>query len=276
MIGVWRKLLNERKQAYWNAIRCENLADTYEKWRQKEQVILPRKYRLKQINKEPDEETKIRMNLAVQKLDAEITLLRVRVPKYKIKFENCDKQIFEEISRRTSEEMTSNLQDLWNKEVEIDANKSEEILKSKQKWLDDYEKNYGNDWMKIPHNRKPKLRKNRKQLINQRGTFTERINPPAEHQSRQTYADVTRTREEDSYLTNQRKENVQPKQDFRTNRNYRETRQNGNIDNQQPPVNRTDSRYSHGKQNRQEPNPYFLWRATFHKTRRKPINFRSF
>jgi chromosome segregation ATPase len=29
MIGVWRKLHNERKQAYWNAIRCENLADTY-------------------------------------------------------------------------------------------------------------------------------------------------------------------------------------------------------------------------------------------------------
>jgi hypothetical protein len=156
MIGVWRKLLNERKQAYWNATRCENLADTYEKWRQKEQVTLPRKYRLKPINKEheePDEETKIRMNLAAQKLDAKITLLRVRVPKYKIKFENCDKQIFEEISRRTSEEITSNPQNLWNK-VEIEANKSEEILKSEQKWLDDYKKNYGNDWMKTPQNRK--------------------------------------------------------------------------------------------------------------------------
>jgi hypothetical protein len=168
--------------------------------------------------------------------------------------------------------MTSNLQDLWNKEVEIEVNKSEEIIKSKQKWFDDYEKNYRNDWMKTRQNRKPKLRKNRKQLINQRETFTERINPPTEHQSRRTYADVTRTRKEDSYLTNQRKD-VQPKQDFYTNWHYREIRQNGNIDNQQPPVNRTDS---HRTQNRQEPNPYFLWRATFHKTRRKPLNFRSF
>lgn len=30
MEALWFKFLNERKQAYWNAIKSENLTDTYE------------------------------------------------------------------------------------------------------------------------------------------------------------------------------------------------------------------------------------------------------
>lgn len=44
---VWYKLLNQRKQAYWNAIMNENLADTYENWKNREQIIFPRKFRNK-------------------------------------------------------------------------------------------------------------------------------------------------------------------------------------------------------------------------------------
>lgn len=71
---------NERQQAYWIAIRFENLADVYEKWRQNEEVILFRKFRQKPIHNQLEEETRIRRNLAIQKIDAEISLLRLRVP----------------------------------------------------------------------------------------------------------------------------------------------------------------------------------------------------
>lgn len=76
-ITIWKKMLNERKQAYWNAIRCENLADIYEKWRQNKEE--------KPIDNEPEEDTRIRRNLAIQKFDTEISLLRLRVPKYSAK-----------------------------------------------------------------------------------------------------------------------------------------------------------------------------------------------
>lgn len=49
MKALWFKLLNERKQAYWNAIKSENLADTYESWKSKENVIFPRKFRVKKL-----------------------------------------------------------------------------------------------------------------------------------------------------------------------------------------------------------------------------------
>ena len=88
MKNIWRKLLNKRKQAYWNAIRSDNLANKYEAWKNQDNVIFPRKFRVKVISSEPDEEIRIRINLAQQRLETEITLLIMRVPKYKNKYDN--------------------------------------------------------------------------------------------------------------------------------------------------------------------------------------------
>ena len=41
MKKIWFRLLNERKQAYWNALKSENLADIYENWRKREEIIFP-------------------------------------------------------------------------------------------------------------------------------------------------------------------------------------------------------------------------------------------
>lgn len=141
-ITIWKKMLNERKQAYWNAIRCENLADVYEKWRQNKEVILPRKFRPKPINNEPEEETTIRRNLAIQKFDAEISLLRLRVPKYREKYENHDQVMHDEIANISSNDMQIKLRGLWEKETNQEKIKSDDLLRSKQKWLDDYANNY--------------------------------------------------------------------------------------------------------------------------------------
>ena len=58
MKKIWFRLLNERKQAYWNALKSENLADIYENWLKRDEIIFPRKYRIKAIEGEPSEETK--------------------------------------------------------------------------------------------------------------------------------------------------------------------------------------------------------------------------
>lgn len=147
-------MLNERKQAYWNAIRCENSADVYEKWRQNKEVILPRKFRAKPINNEPEEETTIRRNLAIQTFDAEISLLRLRVPKYRAKYENHDQVMHDEIANISSNDMQIKLRGLWEKETNQEKIKSDDFLRSKQKWLEDHANNYGNAIMKSPERRK--------------------------------------------------------------------------------------------------------------------------
>ena len=134
--ATWNQILNKRRQAYWNAIKNENLADTYEKWIKKEEVIFPRKFRIKSIDSETSEETQIRLNLASQRYEAEITLLRLRVSKFKKQFEECDKTIAEEIQQLGSGLIEEKLQELWIKDVSREEEKSQTILESKKLWLE--------------------------------------------------------------------------------------------------------------------------------------------
>jgi hypothetical protein len=64
--STWNQILNKRRKMYWNAIRNENLADTYENWMQKGEVIFRRKFRIKSNDSETSDETQIRINLAFQ------------------------------------------------------------------------------------------------------------------------------------------------------------------------------------------------------------------
>lgn len=137
---MWYKLLNQQKQAYWNAIKNENLADTYENWKNREQIMFPRKFRIKSIDSETSEETHIIANLALQHFETEIALLRVRVPKFKSRFKNCDEAITEEISKTCSELIAEKLQELWKSEVSREEAKSQQILGTKKVWFDEYEK----------------------------------------------------------------------------------------------------------------------------------------
>lgn len=163
MKALWFKLLNERKQAYWNAIKSENLADTYESWKSKENVIFPRKFRVKEITAEPSEETKIRINLALQRFETEIILLRLRVPKYKNKYEKTDAMMYDELNKRSNGNIRKKLIELWNNDVTREEEKSKKILESKTAWLEQYESNYGNEPIKISKNARKQNQRNKQQ-----------------------------------------------------------------------------------------------------------------
>lgn len=132
---MWYK----RKQANWNAIKNENLADTYENWKKREKIIFPRKFRIKYIDSETSKETQIRANLALQRFESEIALLRLRVSKFKNKFENCDEAITEEIDKTCSELIAEKRKELWKSEVSRKEAKSQQILGTKRIWFDEYE-----------------------------------------------------------------------------------------------------------------------------------------
>lgn len=101
------------------------------------------KYRVKSVRNEPEEETKIKVKIAMQKMEAEVILFRIRIPKYKRKYDKCDKEIQNSIEQRIDGEIKDQLIDLWQKEISREAAKSEQILDKKRKWLEEYEKTYG-------------------------------------------------------------------------------------------------------------------------------------
>lgn len=74
----WSQTLNSRKQTYWKQINNAYHAEQFEKWLEKAEPILPRKFRIKPIREEPNDQTNIRIEVAKERLRGEIQLLRLR------------------------------------------------------------------------------------------------------------------------------------------------------------------------------------------------------
>lgn len=278
LISEWNNLLNQRKQAYWNAIRSEHLANTYEQWKQRENIILPMKYRVKSVRNEPEEETKIKVNLAMQKMEAEITLLRIRIPKYKTKYDKCDKEIQNIIEQRIDGEIKDQLKDLWQKEISREAAKSEQILDKKRKWLEEYEKTYGSETVKSKHKPKQERKQN-----------SSKQEQTAKQQEKQltgrTYADVVGTtghQKNDTrrlnrghssnntrHTSSQTRKSQSPAHGPTRHSHTNERQQN--EDRSRSERSNSDSYQNH----QQNTNPnHFLWKGPYHKGRHKTHNLR--
>ena len=55
IIQLWNRNLANRKRHFWQKLRNENLAATYEQWRNSTPIVLPRKFQIKQISNEPED-----------------------------------------------------------------------------------------------------------------------------------------------------------------------------------------------------------------------------
>lgn len=95
-------------------------------WKQRENIILRMKYRVKSVRNGPEEETKIEVNLAIQKMEAEDKIRQMW-------------QRNSDCYRATNRhEIKDKLTDLLQKEIFREAAKSEYILDKKR--LEEYEK----------------------------------------------------------------------------------------------------------------------------------------
>lgn len=264
MLSMWKTSLNQRKQAYWNAIRSEQLADIYEKWMKQDNIILPMKYRVKNIKHESAEETQVRINLAKQKMEADITLLRIRLPKYRNRYEECDQKMEEQISENTPNEIKEKVLNLWKLDISREAAKSEQILETKRKWLENYEESYGHEKVKTLKGRNSTGF--RKRLI---------TNQQENQENERSYADVVRFqngREFNQQGSKQRQFGKgQVRHDLvRENRQISTNERNGNSwDRREIPNSNSHGNRQHNSSN------HFLWRGPYQKGRYKNPQIRK-
>lgn len=175
---TWKRNLNERKQAIWNALKTEIIVNIYKKCRQEENtIIMPRKFHIKIIAGKDETERAIRENLALQKFDAEIALLETRSTRYTQRFQNIDIEMEDEIKKISSEEVQNHLFKKWKKDTDEEEEKSEYIWTKKKAFYDDYAENYGT--VELDRNEKPAQNKS----LKPRSRY--------QHRNDKTYADVT-------------------------------------------------------------------------------------
>lgn len=177
IIRTWKRNLNERKQAFWNALKTENTVEIFKKWRRLDKTVMPRKFRIKEISEEDETERAIRENLALQKFDAEIALLETRSTRYTTRFQNIDMEMEREIQKIATGEIQTHLLEKWKKDTEDEEEKSKYIWSKKKIFYENYEENYGNT--DLDRNETPRGNKSFK--------------PRNQRRKNETYAEVTRT-----------------------------------------------------------------------------------
>lgn len=156
----WSRLLNYRKQTYYKQINNANHANYFEKWISQGNPIIPRKFRIKEIRGEPKNQTEIRVEMAINRVNGEISLLRMRAENNQLKVLKIDEEIDQMLHQNASGFILEKLQNMWKSDCQKEEDRSFNRWRYTEAWLLDYAKNYGKDNVKQPHiqptSKKPK------------------------------------------------------------------------------------------------------------------------
>lgn len=151
---TWNNHLNKRKQLYWHSLNSENTAIIHETWINKEKKIIPRKFLMKHIRDETEEEKNIRQNLVVEKFQAEIEMLKIRANRHQAKYRQVDQEMNDLLEKQFDENTAGELEALWIAECKKEEVKSQDRWQTKQQWLEKYEESFtNNDFVKSRENK---------------------------------------------------------------------------------------------------------------------------
>ena len=149
MKNMWNTLRRERRDYHWKFHNLESHCKIYNSWKQMEPPMLPRKFRLKCIDKEQEQAKDIRKELAMQKFNAHIQLMEINSKEYIQRCVNIDEFISKEIDKITTDQVCDTLKDIWKQETETDMSENiHKWKKDKEDWLMNYQLKYGNNIFK--------------------------------------------------------------------------------------------------------------------------------
>ena len=132
LLKEWKKLLNKRKQLFWNHTNCENTANIYETWLSSEQPTLPKKFLLQYIPGEQPEEREVRKRVAISNFRAEIELLKMRARRHMQKLIIVEAEMETYLNFKCHGDTLNHLILSWRQDVDKEE-KSQRIVGNQKK-----------------------------------------------------------------------------------------------------------------------------------------------
>ena len=140
IIQLWNRNLANRKRHFWQKLRNENLAATYEQWRNSTPIVLPRKFQIKQISNEPEDQRRKRERQVLDNFRTERELLELRSQSHMQHVETIDEEMSGIIADKCSGQRRQMLLKLWTEDVKREEEISQQTWDNKNKsWLIKYE-----------------------------------------------------------------------------------------------------------------------------------------
>ena len=143
MVQTWNTKLQKRAAEYWQMIRNENTAKTYEIWQTNSPVIVPRKFQIKPIRGEPLSQIKLREKQVAFNIQSEIDLMKLRAESHEERYQTIDKEMHEQFNKKVSGQKRELVKKLWKEEcVQQEIRSKERWENSNIKWIERYEKEF--------------------------------------------------------------------------------------------------------------------------------------
>lgn len=139
IIHLWNQKLKIRKLSFWNMIKNNYKAGIYERWLNSSPKILPRKFQIKPILNEPEQQRQLREKLALEKLKTEIELLKLRGQNNEQKYISIDEKIYTELKKYAEGECLENVNKLWKTSCEVEETNSLLRWEKQAKFFQTYE-----------------------------------------------------------------------------------------------------------------------------------------
>ena len=135
-IPEWENLHFKRRDAFYACYRAEQEKQHLKKFIEEEPIYIPRKYRPKFIEGEPEKRFKIREKRSIGCIEIDIELKNDTIASKREEYENADAEIVTKIETFTPEESKRNeLKDLWKKEIEAAEKRGKDYWKeNKAPW----------------------------------------------------------------------------------------------------------------------------------------------
>ena len=111
------------------------MSELYSNWLNQETVYIPRKFKHKKFPNEDPTETEIKEQLSVEKMKAEIKILKQRAEKFEGKFSGIDDSMFESIENLANGRVLDKLREIWLSECNSDVDKIRKIWEKKKEWF---------------------------------------------------------------------------------------------------------------------------------------------
>lgn len=133
----WNKLLNARKHAYYNNLRSAGIVEIYEDFLNRDDPIIPPKFREKHFPGQTEAHTKRLKTLEISKVKIEIERLSEHANKQKEIINNVESQIKSHIYQHNNLEQRQEMIELWVKQVAKEEEISKNIWEKKRKFITD-------------------------------------------------------------------------------------------------------------------------------------------
>ena len=142
IFNTWETKLERRKDAYWNYTKNKGHNETYSKWLNNDQMVIPQYLQKKQFNNEQPEQRKLREAAVLHDFKTEIDLRGLRATQQYEKVNRLDSEMDTLFQEKCSGNAAKLLSDTWRKQVSQNEKISHRRWLKSDKWLNDYAENF--------------------------------------------------------------------------------------------------------------------------------------